>query len=508
MRALGRPGAEEGVPFLARVLAAAEDPRAARLGRRALGADRRRARRSALSGAEPRPTTSVAPPPRRPSAGRAGRILKSLQDQCRYCGKVLRRLTVGCGRAPGRDRVRGARRRHRRHPFGDHTRPHRPLRPLPGDAADGCRRPRRLADVRVPVSRSCGSRAGSPGASTARGWPRSPSSRSPPPRHLAGGFDVEEAVGSIALLVALLAPAPVVRRPRRPDEPARRWSPASRSRSPRGRSSAPPPSEHLNRITDLGFEFVLASGAFWALHQWLRAHREPCGQTDADLDRARAFVADHGDDSLSFFALGRDRRYMFSRAGNAFLAYRVVAGCALVAGDPIGGGGRGARAWSTTSRAVCRERGWRFVVLHASDRWLDLYRARGMRAFRKRRRGGARSHPVLARGPRDPEGAPVRRPAGPAPATSFGSLLRNDLSEAERADVDAVTREWLGRRRRPRLLDGDGRSATPHDGPASRSPPTATAASAASSTSCRRRAATRSRRCGAAARRPTASWSS
>ena len=93
--------------------------------------------------------------------------------------------------------------------------------------------------------------------------------------------------------------------------------------------------EHLNRITDLGFELVLAAGAFWALHQWLRSHREPCGQTDADHARARALVADHGEDSLSFFALRRDRRYMFSRAGNAFLAYRVVAGCALVAGDPI-----------------------------------------------------------------------------------------------------------------------------------------------------------------------------
>ena len=238
---------------------------------------------------------------------------------------------------------------------------------------------------------------------------RSPSSRSPPWRHLAGGFDVEEAVGSIALLVALLR--------------LRRWfdvpgDPTSLRPLVAGLAVAlaawavvgSAADEHLNRITDLGFEFVLASGAFWALHQWLRAHREPCGQTDADHERARALVADHGDDSLSFFALRRDRRYMFSRAGNAFLAYRVVAGCALVAGDPIGAADE-VPGLVDDFRAVCRERGWRFVVLHASDRWLDLYRARGHARISKRRRGGARSHPVLARGPRDPEGAPVRRPA-------------------------------------------------------------------------------------------------
>ena len=47
-----------------------------------------------------------------------------------------------------------------------------------------------------------------------------------------------------------------------------------------------------------------------------------------------AFVLISG--TFLFFALRRDKRYFFSRDRTAFLAYRVVAGCALISGDPIG----------------------------------------------------------------------------------------------------------------------------------------------------------------------------
>ncbi len=137
--------------------------------------------------------------------------------------------------------------------------------------------------------------------------------------------------------------------------------------------------EHANRIANVGLEILLAGGAFWALHHWLRAHREPAHPSDDDRARARRLVARYGRDSLSFFALRTDRRYTFSRAGNAFLAYRVVAGCALVAGDPIGAEDEIPDLVDDFG-ALCRERGWRMVVLHASAEWLDLYRQRGMRA--------------------------------------------------------------------------------------------------------------------------------
>ena len=47
-------------------------------------------------------------------------------------------------------------------------------------------------------------------------------------------------------------------------------------------------------------------------------------------------MQEHGHDSLAYFALRRDKSYFFSPSGRSFLAYRVVGGTALVAGDPIG----------------------------------------------------------------------------------------------------------------------------------------------------------------------------
>jgi lysyl-tRNA synthetase, class II len=259
--------------------------------------------------------------------------------------------------------------------------------------------------------------------------------------HLVKGFDIEEAVGSLALIFALLR--------------LRRWfdvpgDPTSLRPLVTGLAVAlaawavvgSTSDAHTNRITDLGFEVAIAAGAFWALHQWLRAHREPVGQTDADHERARGLVAEHGDDSLSFFALRRDRRYMFSRGGNAFLAYRVVAGCALVAGDPIGAPGE-VPSLVDDFRAVCRERGWRFVVLHASERWLELYRDRGLRAF------PSGDEAVLDPASFSLEGRAIRKVRQSVARLeragfAFRVAAPDELSESERSDIDAVTREWLG----------------------------------------------------------------
>jgi lysyl-tRNA synthetase, class II len=259
--------------------------------------------------------------------------------------------------------------------------------------------------------------------------------------HLIKGFDVEEAVGSLALLVALLR--------------LRRWfdvpgDPTSLRPLVTGIAVAlaawavvgATSDAHTNRITDLGFELVIAAGAFWAIHQWLRSHREPLGQTDADHERARSLVAEHGDDSLSFFALRRDRRYVFSRDRGAFLAYRVVAGCALVAGDPIGAPGE-VPGLVDDFRAMCRERGWRFVVLHASERWLELYRDRGMRAF------PSGDEAVLDPARFSLEGRAIRKVRQSVARLdragfTFRVAAPGELTGAERAEIDAVTREWLG----------------------------------------------------------------
>src|SRR5205085_6567927 len=81
-----------------------------------------------------------------------------------------------------------------------------------------------------------------------------------------------------------------------------------------------------------------------------------------------------------FFALRRDRRYFFAAGDNAMLAYRVVAGCALLSGDPIGNP-VAIPQMVRDFAAVAHSRGWRLVVLHCSDEWVALFRGLGMRAL-------------------------------------------------------------------------------------------------------------------------------
>ena len=65
---------------------------------------------------------------------------------------------------------------------------------------------------------------------------------------------------------------------------------------------------------------------------------------------------------------------------SAFLAYRVVAGVAIVSGDPIGDPGR-FDALVDAFLAHALERGWRVAILGVSERWLPLYERHGLRAL-------------------------------------------------------------------------------------------------------------------------------
>jgi lysyl-tRNA synthetase class 2 len=115
--------------------------------------------------------------------------------------------------------------------------------------------------------------------------------------------------------------------------------------------------------------------AGWSLRPWSGQ-----GPADpADRRRARQIVERHGVDTLAPFALRRDKRYFFSADGRAVLAYRVVAGVALVSGHPIGPA-------DSTDRLVddfvahARRRGWRLAALGLTAGDLDAWRTRGFRA--------------------------------------------------------------------------------------------------------------------------------
>jgi len=197
--------------------------------------------------------------------------------------------------------------------------------------------------------------------------------------HLAKGLDFEEATISLLLLVAL------VRWRRRFDVPG---DPASvrlllglgaalagiaavaGGAEVRGVELSPRTGDAL-----LGLGLVFG---FLALYFWLRPFGHAVAQTVGERRMARALVDAYGSDSLSFFALRRDKSYLFSPSRRAFLAYRVVAGTALVSGDPVGDEAEIDELLAELRRIV-RARGWRLAVVGASDAHLERYRALGLK---------------------------------------------------------------------------------------------------------------------------------
>ena len=261
--------------------------------------------------------------------------------------------------------------------------------------------------------------------------------------HLARGLDVEEASISLLLLVALVY-----------------W---------RGRFDAPGDPASVRPVLGLGaavagiVAIVLAVeipghelptraadaltavgivAGFGALYFWLRPFGQAVAQSVGERRVARTLVETYGTDSLSFFALRRDKSYLFSPSRRAFLAYRVVAGTALVSGDPVGEESE-IDALLVELQQLARAHGWRLAVVGASEHHLPRYRALGLKPI------PMGEEAVLRPAEFSLEGRAIRkvrqsvsrlRKAG----YSFRVLAADDLSpelEEELAEVSAV---WRG----------------------------------------------------------------
>ncbi len=96
------------------------------------------------------------------------------------------------------------------------------------------------------------------------------------------------------------------------------------------------------------------------------------------LDRARAIVEAHGEDSLSPFILRPDKSFAFGAGG--VVAYRVIGRTAVVSGDPIGPPGAVPALIDPLRRRAHHGRG-RIVLYGSSARHLDTYRTLGLRAI-------------------------------------------------------------------------------------------------------------------------------
>ena len=88
----------------------------------------------------------------------------------------------------------------------------------------------------------------------------------------------------------------------------------------------------------------------------------------------------HGADSLAYFALRRDKSYFFSASGSSFVAYRVINGTALVAGDPIGNPAERAELIREFTR-VAHAKAWRVAIAGASRRGARRLRRLGFKSM-------------------------------------------------------------------------------------------------------------------------------
>jgi lysyl-tRNA synthetase class 2 len=130
----------------------------------------------------------------------------------------------------------------------------------------------------------------------------------------------------------------------------------------------------------LALPLLGASATLWILAGWLAPWRFRLRQEEHDAAAAQGLVRQWGVDTLAPFALRADKSYFFDEGEQAFIAYRVVAGVAIVSGDPIG---PPERFDPLVERflAFARERDWRVAILGVSEHWLPIYEGHGLRAL-------------------------------------------------------------------------------------------------------------------------------
>jgi phosphatidylglycerol lysyltransferase len=122
---------------------------------------------------------------------------------------------------------------------------------------------------------------------------------------------------------------------------------------------------------------LLAAGLWQLLRPVLRERVEARGERE----RAAEVVHRYGSLSTAYFALGEDKRYVWSDSGQTLLPYRVVGGVALALSDPIGPVEEHA---GTIKKfiAYCQRQDWAFGVYQASPAMHRLGRQFGLRSFK------------------------------------------------------------------------------------------------------------------------------
>jgi lysyl-tRNA synthetase class 2 len=150
----------------------------------------------------------------------------------------------------------------------------------------------------------------------------------------------------------------------------------------------------------------------------------------------------HGSDSLAYFALRRDKSYFFSPSGRSFVAYRVINGTALVAGDPIGDPDERADL-IREFRRVAHLKAWRVAVAGVSSDALEDFAAAGFRSIY------LGDEAVINPTEFSLEGRPIRKVRQSVSRLEKGGyavrvLSTADADDALRAELRSVSEEWRG----------------------------------------------------------------
>jgi lysyl-tRNA synthetase class 2 len=193
----------------------------------------------------------------------------------------------------------------------------------------------------------------------------------------------------------------------------------------------------------LSLLLIGAAGFLWVVEGWLAPWRYGVVQEDRERAVARSLVHAWGSDTLAPFVLRADKSYFFSEDESSFLAYRVVGGVAIVSGDPIGPREQGA-ALIARFAAYARRRDWRLAILGASEPWLPIYAAHGLRSLYHGDEAivGTRTFSLEGRAIRKVRQS-VNRLAG---AGYRAEVLRPSQIDPDlRLVLEAVAAEWRGK---------------------------------------------------------------
>jgi lysyl-tRNA synthetase class 2 len=157
----------------------------------------------------------------------------------------------------------------------------------------------------------------------------------------------------------------------------------------------------------------------------------------------RRLVAHPDSDTLAPFALRYDKTYAFDPRGRAAVGYRVLAGAAVVGGDPVGA----REAWAAAIDAFLEEaqrRGWRPAVIGAGPEARHMWSERGLRGF------GIGDEVIVDVSEFSDQGRRMRNVRQAVKRTENAgvtvSVMRErDLGPDLSAELRVIYRDWLGR---------------------------------------------------------------